>query len=70
MPLEAVPVIVSVYVLVGVCAPVNTVSTEDCGVVPLNVTEVGLKLALDCGGNPLTLRFTIPLNPEGFIVRS
>ena len=38
---------------------VDIVSVE----VPEPVTDVGLKLALDREGNPLTLKLTTPLNP-------
>lgn len=30
---------------------------------PLSATELGLRFPLDWGGYPLTLRFTVPLNP-------
>ena len=53
------PVIVSVYVLAGVVVAVETVSVE----LPEPAIEVGLKLAVAPVGNPLTLRFTVPVKP-------
>lgn len=53
------PVIVSVYVPVGVVAAVETVSAE----VPDPVMLDGLKDAVAAVGNPLTLSATAPLNP-------
>jgi hypothetical protein len=62
--LPLVPVIVSVYVPVAVVA-VETVSDE----VPEPATDVGLKVAVAPVGNPLTLRFTVSVNPSrGLIV--
>src|SRR5579863_4425117 len=54
-----VPVIVSVLVPVGVFLAVDTVIVD----VPEPVTELGLKLAFEREGSPLTLRLTTPLNP-------
>jgi hypothetical protein len=54
------PVIVKVFVPAGVLLPVNTVIVEE----PEPVTDVGLKLALEPDGNPLTPRPTFPLNPS------
>lgn len=48
---------VSVYVPVGVVIAVETVSAE----LPEPETEVGLKLAVAPVGNPLRLRFTVPV---------
>jgi len=54
-----VPVIVSVRVATAAFLPTFTVRVE----VPEPVTEAGLKLADVRGSNPLTLRFTVPVNP-------
>ena len=55
--LPLVPVMVSVYVPVGVVVDVETVSVE----LPEPETDDGLKLAVAPVGNPLTLRFTVPV---------
>ena len=55
--LPLVPVIARVYVLVGVVDAVETVSVE----FPESATDAGLKLAVAPVGNPLTLRFTVPV---------
>jgi hypothetical protein len=57
--LPSVPVIVRVYVPVGVVVAVETVSVE-C---PEVETDAGLKLAVAPVGKPLTLRFTVPVKP-------
>jgi hypothetical protein len=54
-----VPVIVNVYVPVGVLATVETVSV----VLPAPNTDVGLKLPLAPVGRPATLKLTLPLKP-------
>jgi hypothetical protein len=60
-----VPVIVSVYVPVGVEDEVVTVSVE----VPVPGTDVGLNVPVAPFGNPPTLNVTAPLNPsEGVTV--
>lgn len=42
-----------------------TASPVLCDVEPLRLTEpVGVKMALDCGGTPLTVKFTAPVNPD------
>jgi hypothetical protein len=63
--LPVVPVIVSVYVPIGVVVAVETVSGE----LPEPATDVGLKVAVAPLGNPLTLRLTVSVNPSrGLIV--
>lgn len=57
MPL--VPVIVNGKLPVGVVLAVVTVKVEE----PEVVTDAGLKLAVAPVGSPLTLRFTVPVNP-------
>ena len=52
-----VPVIVSVYVPVGVVVAVEIVSVEW----PEPETDMGLKPAVAPVGKPLTLRFTVPV---------
>jgi len=54
-----VPVIVNVYVPIGVLAAVETVSV----VLPALSTDVGLKLPLAPVGRPATLKLTLPLKP-------
>jgi hypothetical protein len=54
-----VPVMVSGEVPVGVVLAVVMVRVEE----PDVVTEVGLKLAVAPAGNPVTLKFTAPVNP-------
>jgi hypothetical protein len=54
-----VPVMVSGEVPVGVVLAVVMVRVEE----PDVVTEVGLKLAVAPAGNPVTLKFTVPVNP-------
>ena len=60
--LPLVPAIVNVNVPVGVFLAVETVSVEFAGDGG-NVTEVGLSLQVACDGQPVTLRFTVPVNP-------
>ena len=60
MPL--VPVMVSVYVPVPVFLAVETVRVEFAGDGG-RVTEVGLKVQVLSGGQPVTLRLTVPVNP-------
>jgi hypothetical protein len=43
---------------------VETVSVE----LPEPATDVGLKLAVAPVGNPLTLRFTVPVNPLSALI--
>jgi hypothetical protein len=57
--LPSVPVIVSVYVPVGVVVAVEIVSVEW----PEPETDMGLKPAVAPVGRPLTLRFTAPVKP-------
>ena len=57
--LPSVPVIVRVYVPVGVVVAVETVSVE----LPEVVTDAGLKLAAAPLGKPVTLRFTVSVKP-------
>ena len=57
--LPLVPLIVNVYVPVGVVDAVLTVSVE----VPEPVTEVGLNVPVAPVGNPLTVNATELLNP-------
>lgn len=54
-----VPVIVNTLLPVGVFLLVEIVNVEE----PEPVTEAGLKLALVRGGNPETLKLTVPENP-------
>jgi hypothetical protein len=54
-----VPVIVNEKVPVVVLFPVLTVNVDE----PEPDTDVGLKLAVAPDGNPLTLKFTVPVNP-------
>lgn len=54
-----VPVIVNRKLPVAVLFPVLTVNVDE----PEPDTEVGLKLAVAPDGNPLTLKFTVPVNP-------
>ena len=55
-----VPVIVNGKLPVGVVLAVVTVKVEE----PDVVTDAGLKLAVAPVGSPLTLRFTVPVNPS------
>jgi hypothetical protein len=57
-----VPVIVKVYVPVPVLLPVLTVSVEFVGEGG-SVSDAGLKVQVLRGGHPVTLRFTVPVNP-------
>src|SRR6516225_7989607 len=57
--LPLVPVMVIVYVPVGVVELVATERVE----LPEPATEVGLKLAVVPLGSPLTLKFTVPVKP-------
>jgi hypothetical protein len=57
--LPLVPLMVSVYVPVGVRLPVDTVSVE----VPEPAIELGLKLLLERAGRPETLNVTVPEKP-------
>ena len=57
--LPLVPVIVIVYVPVGVLEAVVTLSAED----PEPVTEVGLNVPVAPVGSPVTLNVTAPLKP-------
>src|SRR6516225_4913241 len=57
--LPLVPVMVIVYVPVGVVELVETDRVE----LPEPATEVGLKFAVAPLGNPLTLKFTDPVKP-------
>jgi len=54
-----VPVIVMLYVPVGVVLTVVTVIVDG----PEPVTELGLKLAPAPVGSPLALKLTAPVNP-------
>ena len=54
-----VPWIVSGYVPAGVVPLVATLSVVE----PDVVTDVGLKNAVAPAGNPVTLKFTVPVNP-------
>src|SRR5580765_3185942 len=60
--LPLVPVIVSVESAAGVELDVVTVSVDE----PTELIEAGLKLAVAPAGNPLMLRFTVPLKPFWF----
>jgi len=62
--LPLVPVIVKTKVPVGVLALVVTDMVDD----PDAVTEAGLKLAPAPTGNPLTLKFTLLLNPPDPVI--
>ena len=53
------PVIVRVYVPVGVVVAVETVSVE----LPEAETDGGLKLAVAPVGKPFTVRFTVSMKP-------
>ena len=57
--IPSAPVIVSGYVPAGVVDAVETVSVEP----PEVVIDAGLKLAVAPTGNPLTLRFAVPVKP-------
>ena len=52
---------VNVYPPVGVFLPVATVSVEL--VAGGRFTDVGLSMQVDLGGQPLTVRPTVPINP-------
>lgn len=53
-----VPVIVNEKLPVGVLLAVVTVRVDEP-----EFSEAGLKLAVAPAGNPLTLKFTVPVNP-------
>jgi hypothetical protein len=57
-----VPVIVNVYVAAGVLLPVETVNVEFAGDGG-KVTEAGFNVQVACDGHPVTVRFTVPVNP-------
>ena len=53
----------------GVPAVVVTVSVDVLEVASVMLTEVGLKVADAPAGNPVALRFTVPVNPaDGVMV--
>jgi hypothetical protein len=62
--LPLVPEIVRMYVPVGVVIAVEIVSVE----FPEVATDVGLKFAVAPVGNPLTLRFTVLVNPFSALI--
>src|SRR5438067_2425302 len=62
--LPLVPVTVSVYVPAGVAELVVTDKVEE----PEVVTDIGLKLPVAPDGNPLALRFTLPVNPFNALI--
>jgi hypothetical protein len=59
-----VPVIVRVYVPIGIVVAVETVSVE----LPEPVTDVGLKIPVAPVGSPLTLRLTMPVKPLSALI--
>ena len=58
------PVIVNVEVPEGVPELVNTVKMVE----PDPVTVVGLKIALELPGTPVTVKETVPLNPPEEVI--
>ena len=58
------PVIVKIYVPLGVVVAVLTVMVEEPGV----LTDAGLKCAVAPIGSPLTLNVTVPVNPPNGVV--
>ena len=62
LKLPLVPVIVSVYIPVGVLRLVETCRVEFAGEGG-NVTDVGLKVQVARRGQPLILKLTVPAKP-------
>ena len=61
------PVMVNVNIPVGVFFAVETVNVEFAGDGG-NVTEVGFSLQVASDGQPVTLRFTVPVNPFNAVI--
>jgi hypothetical protein len=64
----AVPVIVIVLSPKGVVPLVPIVSVVVLANASVILTEVGLKLAFAPAGNPVALKFTVPVNPANGVI--
>ena len=64
----AVPVILIVLSPNGVVPLVPIVSVEVLANASVILTEVGLKLAFAPAGNPVALKFTVPVNPANGVI--